>query len=746
MVKSDLFIAFATLCHVAQAGCPYMDNDARDLPASHPAVRRDESTGAPPASTDEFLAKYEIKDTDVYLTNNFGGQIEDQESLSAGERGPTLLEDFTFREKITHFDHERVPERAVHARGAGAHGVFTSYGDWANITGASFLKAPGKETPVFIRFSTVAGSRGSADTVRDVHGFAVRFYTDEGNFDVVGNNVPVFFIQDAIKFPDLIHAVKPRPDNEIPQAATGHDSAWDFFSQQPSSLHTLFWAMSGHGTIRSYRHTDGWGVHTFRFVTDEGKTKLVKFRFRTQQGKASLLWEEAQITAGKNADAHRQDLFESIEKGYFPEWVFEAQIMEEEDQLRFGFDLLDPTKIVPEDIVPFTPLGKLTLNRNPRNYFAETEQIMYQVGHVVRGIDLTEDPLLQGRLFSYLDTQLNRHNGPNFEQLPINQPRVPVHTNTRDGAGQMYIPLNVAAYSPNTLNGGSPRQANQTHGRGFFTAPNRSVGGRFTRAVSSTFADVWSQPRLFFNSLLPVEQQFLINAIRFEVAQLTSDVVKNNVLIQLNRVSHDVAVRVAEAINLKAPDADAKYYHSNTTTGVSASGEPLLKIDGLKVGYLTSSSVSGDRAAALKSALGDLNVGLVVVAERLGRGIDQIYQATFAGQFDAVVVDGSANALFAPAGSLAHSNATSPGNRTGSAHSTLYPAGRPLQILQDGYQWGKPVAVVGEGSKAFEAAGIEAGTPGVFEFGNSSDASSIVKQLSKGLYTYKFLDRYPLDQ
>lgn len=271
----------------------------------------------------------------------------------------------------------------MHARGAGAHGVFQSFGDWSNITGASFLNAPEKETPVFIRFSTVAGSRGSADTVRDVHGFAVRFYTDEGNFDIVGNNIPVFFIQDAIKFPDLIHAVKPRPDSEIPQAATAHDSAWDFFSQQPSSMHTLFWAMSGHGTIRSYRHTDGWGVHTFRFVADNGKTKLVKFRFRTLQGKASLLWEEAQVTAGMNADYNRQDLFESIENGQYPEWIFEAQIFEEEDQLRWGFDVLDPTKIVPESEVAFTPLGKLTLNRNPRNYFAETEQVMFQVGHVV---------------------------------------------------------------------------------------------------------------------------------------------------------------------------------------------------------------------------------------------------------------------------------------------------------------------------------------------------------------------------
>ncbi|KAF2711758.1 catalase-domain-containing protein [Pleomassaria siparia CBS 279.74] len=742
MVAIGLVAAFAVSVSVVQGACPYMDNNARDLPSSHPPVRRD-ATG-----TDDFLSKYEIDDTDVYLTSDVGGPISDQNSLSAGERGPTLLEDFIFRQKITHFDHERVPERAVHARGAGAHGVFTSYADWSNITGASFLGATEKETPVFLRFSTVAGSRGSADTVRDVHGFAVRFYTDEGNFDIVGNNIPVFFIQDAILFPDLIHAVKPQPDREIPQAATAHDTAWDFFSQQPSALHTLFWAMSGHGTVRSYRHMDGWGVHTFRLVTEDGSTKLVKFRFRTLQGKASLLWEEAQQAAGKNADFHRQDLFESIDKGLFPEWVFEAQIMEEADQLRFGFDLLDPTKIVPEELVPFTPLGKLTLNRNPRNYFAETEQVMYQPQHIVRGIDFTEDPLLQGRLFSYLDTQINRHGGPNFEQLPINQPRVPWHNNNRDGAGQMFIPLNVAAYSPNTVNNGSPRQANQTEGRGFFTAPNRSTGGKLVRAVSSTFADVWSQPRLFFNSLLPVEQQFVVNAIRFETSQLKSTVVKNNVLIQLNRVSHDIAVRVATALGMTAPDADPTYYTDNTTTGVSVAKDPLLKLDGLKVGYLTSAAAAGNSSAeSLKSALSALNIDLVVVSERLSDSVDQTYSASDAIQFDAIVIGAGTGSLFGAPSSLANSNETSSAptdsNSTASILSTLYPAGRPLQILTDSYRWGKPIGTVGSGSGAFSTAGIEAGTPGVYAAG---DVAALAADLESGLKTFKFLDRFPLDQ
>jgi catalase len=355
---------------------------------------------------------------------------------------------------------------------------------------------------------------------------------------------------------------------------------------------------------------------------------------------------------------------------------------------------------------------------------------------------------MQGRIFSYLDTQLNRHNGPNFEQLPINRPRVPVHSNNRDGAGQMYIPLNVAAYSPNTINAGSPKQANKTQGRGFFTAPNRSSGGRLVRAVSSTFADVWSQPRLFFNSLLPVEQQFVINAMRFETSQLTSEVVKNNVLIQLNRVSHDVAVRVAQALDMTAPEADDTYYHDNKTTGISVFREKLLKIDGLKVGYLTSTSASGETASSIKSALSDLNVKFAVVAERLGKGIDQTYSATFAGQFDAIIVDGNANSLFIPAGSLARSNSTVHvnGSNATKASTTLYPAGRPLQILQDGYQWGKAVAVVGSSHAAFDAAGIEAETPGVYHFEGGNNTKSIVDQIAEGLHTFRFLDRYPLDQ
>lgn len=697
------FLIIACLAAGVSALCPYAANAGDGISTENSQIvpRTDDAN----PETEKFLSQFTLDDSNAYLTSDVGGPIPDQNSLSAGERGPTLLEDFIFRQKITHFDHERVcitlwngsitwltfhsmqvPERAVHARGAGAHGTFVSYADWSNITAASFLSTAGKQTPMFTRFSTVAGSRGSADTARDVHGFATRFYTDEGNFDIVGNNIPVFFIQDAILFPDLIHAVKPSPDSEIPQAATAHDSAWDFFSQQPSALHTLFWAMAGNGIVRSYRHMDGFGVHTFRFVTDDGKTKLIKWHWKSLQGKASLVWEEAQIAAGKNADMHRQDLFDAIVAGRFPEWELGAQIMDEEDQLRFGFDLLDPTKFVPEELVPVTPLGKMTLNLNPKNYFAETEQVMFQPGHIVRGIDFTDDPLLQGRIFSYLDTQLNRNGGPNFEQLPINRPIVPIHNNNRDGAGQMYIHLNTAAYTPNTLNNGSPKQANQTVGNGFFTAPGRTVSGNLVRSVSSTFADVWSQPRLFYNSLLPTEQQFLINAMRFEVSHLTSQTVKNNVIVQLNRVDNDLAKRVAKVVGVADPSPDPRYYNNNSTAFVSIFNETLMKADGLKIGYLTTTTSNhSSQASSLKSSFATSNVDLVVVAETLSNGIDMTYSAADASGFDGIIVGDGTESLF-----------------TGAGLPSTYPAGRPEQIVQSGYRWGKPMGAIGSGKSGWK--------------------------------------------
>ncbi|PQE17116.1 Catalase mono-functional heme-containing protein [Rutstroemia sp. NJR-2017a BBW] len=683
-----------------------------------------------------FLDQFTLNDTSTYFTTDTGTPIQENASLKAGERGPTLLEDFVFRQKIQHFDHERVPERAVHARGAGVHGTFTSYGNWSNITAASFLGAEGKQTPVFVRFSTVAGSRGSADTVRDVHGFATRFYTDEGNFDIVGNNIPVFFIQDAILFPDLIHAVKPSPANEIPQAATAHDSAWDFFSQQPSTLHTLLWAMSPHGTPRSYRHMDGFGVHTFRLVTDSGSSKLIKWHWKSKQGRASLLWEEAQELAGKNADFHRKDLWDAVEKGYAPEWELGVQVVEEEDVLKYGFDLLDPTKFLPEELVPVVKLGVMRLDVNPRNYFAETEQVMFQPAHLVRGVDFTDDPLLQGRLFSYLDTQLNRHNGPNFEQLPINRPHVPIHNNNRDGAAQNFIPLNTAAYSPNTLNSGSPKQATQSEGRGFFTTPGRSVSGKLVRGISSTFNDHWSQPRLFYNSLFPVEQQFLINAMRFELAQLTSQIVKQNVLIQLNRISHSLAVRVSDVLGLSAPEPDSTYYHDNSTAFVSVFRDSLPSIQGLSVGVLASagSNVSLAQAAAIVKGFESSGAGVnvQVIAEKLVPGVDTTYSAADAALFDSLIAVEGTEGLF-----------TSNSSISGKVKSTLYPEGRPARILVDGYRFGKPVGFLAGGREVMSMVGLRADEEGVY---NGTDVEALVASIEEGLKKFKFLGRFALDE
>ncbi|KAI9166784.1 catalase B precursor [Paramyrothecium foliicola] len=713
MVRSSIVAAFAGIVSVAQAQCPFADPSNLNARAERDGSRHN-------------VEEFEVDDSEGYMTSDVGGPFADQESLTAGERGPTLLEDFIFRQKITHFDHERVPERAVHARGAGAYGTFTSYGDFSNITAASFLKAKGKETTAFVRFSTVAGSRGSADTVRDVHGFATRLYTDEGNFDIVGNNVPVFFIQDAIQFPDLVHSVKPSPDNEIPQGATAHDSAWDFFSQQTTTLHTLFWAMAGYGIPRSYRHMDGFGVHTFRLVTDEGDSKLIKWHWKSKQGRASLVWEEAQKIAGANADFHRQDLWDAIASGNYPEWELNIQIVDEDQALAFGFDVLDPTKIIPVELAPLQPLGVLRLDANPVNYFAETEQIMFQPGHVVRGVDFSDDPLLQGRIFSYLDTQLNRHGGPNFEQLPINRPVVPIHNNNRDGAGQNFIHRNTAPYTPNTLNKGYPRQANQTQGRGFFTAPGRKVSGNLVRQRASTFADHWSQPRLFYNSLTKVEQQFLINAIRFETSHLSTRV-QENVLKQLNRISHDIAVRVGEALGLEAPAADPTYYHDNTTADISIFGEKLPTIATLQVGVIASvkDADSVAQAKAIREALKAEKVTVTIVGEKLADNIDHTYSAAGATAFDGIIVTNGAKALL-----------------EGHKQSTLYPPGRPAQIVNDGYHWGKPVGFLGKQKPKGSVAGVTQG-PGVYF---AKDVASLVEDFKDGLATFKFTNRFPVDE
>src|SRR5512132_2300426 len=434
------------------------------------------------------------------LTTNQGVVIPDNHnSLKAGERGPTLLEDFILREKITHFDHERIPERVVHARGSGAHGYFQVYESMEPYTKAQFLRDPTIQTPVFVRFSTVVGSRGSTDLARDVRGFAVKFYTQEGNFDLVGNNIPVFFIQDAIKFPDLVHAIKPEPHNEIPQAQSAHDTFWDFISLMPESMHMIMWVMSDRAIPRSYRMMEGFGVHTFRFVNDRGQSRFVKFHWKPVLGLHQGVWDEAQKISGKDPDFHRRDLWDAIAGGDFPEWELGVQIVEEKDEHKFDFDLLDATKLIPEELVPVQPIGKLTLDRNPDNFFAETEQVAFHVGHLVPGIDVTEDPLMQGRLFSYLDTQLIRLGGPNFNEIPINRPIAPVHTLQRDGHMRQEINQGRVAYEPNSLGRGCPFQSAMKDG-GFRSAPRAVEGAKVRSARGEKFFDHFTQARMFFIS------------------------------------------------------------------------------------------------------------------------------------------------------------------------------------------------------------------------------------------------------
>ena len=501
----------------------------------------------------EQLAQHTTDASNQPLTTNQGVKISDnQNSLKAGERGPTLLEDFIMREKITHFDHERIPERIVHARGAAAHGYFELTESLKEFTKAKFLTEVGKKTPVFLRFSTVAGSRGSTDLARDVRGFAVKFYTEEGNYDLVGNNIPVFFIQDAIKFPDLIHSVKPEPNNEIPQAASAHDTFWDFISLMPESMHMIMWAMSDRALPRSYRMMEGFGIHTFRFINDEGKSTFVKFHFKPRLGVHSVAWNEAQKISGFDADFHRRDLFEAIESGAFAEWDFGVQLIPEEDEHKFDFDLLDATKLVPEELVPVKIVGKLVLNRNPDNYFAETEQVTFLPSNIVPGIDFSNDPLLQGRLHSYLDTQISRLGGPNFHEIPINQAVSPVHNNQRDSAFRQTINKGRVAYEPNTLGGGCPYQSMWKDGG--FTSFQEKIDGHKIRARSDSFRDHFTQAALFFNSQSDYEQTHIIDAISFELGKVEISAIRERVVYILNQISDKLASGVADNLGIEIPE------------------------------------------------------------------------------------------------------------------------------------------------------------------------------------------------
>jgi catalase len=483
------------------------------------------------------------------LTTNQGvGVANTDDSLKAGKRGPTLMEDFIFREKITHFDHERIPERIVHARGTGAHGYFQVYESLSHLTKAHFLGDPNLITPVFARFSTVAGFRGSPDTVRDVRGFAVKFYTQEGNYDIVGNNMPVFFIQDAIKFPDLIHALKPEPNNEIPQAASAHDTFWDFVASTPETMHNVMWLMSDRAIPQSYRMMEGFGIHTFRFVNAKGEYKFVKFHWKPLLGVHSLVWDEAQKIAGKDPDFNRRDLWENIQNGHPAEYELAVQVLDPADEFKFDFDILDATKLWPEEVIPAQRVGKLTLNQNVTNFFSETEQVAFCPANIVPGIDFTNDPLLQGRLFSYIDTQLSRLGGPNFQQIPINRPLAPVNNNQRDGMHRMTIDAGQTSYSPNTLNSNQPHPAEGDESR--FEHAQEKVDGHIIRERSESFRDHFTQPAMFWRSMADYEQQHIVDAFRFELGKCKNKSVRQNVVDLLVNVDPELARRVAGGLGI----------------------------------------------------------------------------------------------------------------------------------------------------------------------------------------------------
>ena len=650
------------------------------------------------------------------LTSNQGLKIaDDQNSLKASVRGPTLLEDFALREKITHFDHERIPERVVHARGVGAHGVFKVYEDLSDLTTAGFLTDPGRETPVFVRFSTVAGSRGSADTPRDVRGFAVKFYTEEGVFDIVGNNIPVFFIQDAIKFPDLIHAVKPEPNNEIPQAASAHDTFYDFISLTPESAHMLMWVMSDRTLPRSLSMMEGFGIHTFRLINAEGKSRFIKWHWKPVKGVHSLVWDESQKIAGKDADFHRRDLFEAIERGDYPQFELGIQVIEEEDEFRFDFDILDSTKIIPEDLVPVRRIGLMTLNRNPDNYFTETEQVAFCLSHIVPGIDFSNDPLLQGRLFSYLDTQLKRV-GPNFAELPINRPLCPVSNNQRDGQARATINPGRVAYFPNTLNDGCPMQTGPAGG-GFVSYAERIDGAKI-RARSDSFSDHFSQATMFFNSMSDWEQKHIAEAISFELNQVETEYLRDRTMNEIVvNISPDLATMVSaltgiavkaagtpDAPTPSAPDPSGplKPGAKDLTASELSQDRPCDSIKGRKIAVLGGDGVDADQLAAIKARLDTEEALMELIAPRAGLITDSAGKSQKVNRaapnapsvvYDAVIVPGGV-----PAAAL---------------------DGLAIHFVNEAFRHGKPIAAIGGGSALLDAASFPATADGVVTGGQA---------------------------
>lgn len=674
----------------------------------------------------------------VYVTTAQGARLYDTDhSLKAGPRGPVLLQDHHLREKITHFDHERIPERVVHARGAAAHGVFRGYGAAAKISKAAFL-AKDVETPVFVRFSTVLGSRGSADTVRDTRGFATKFYTEEGVFDLVGNNMPVFFIQDAIKFPDIIHAGKPHPDREIPQAQSAHDTFWDFVTLHSEATHHTLWNMSDRGIPRSYRMMEGFGVHTFRLVDAEGATTLVKFHWKPKLGIHSQVWEEAQITGGVDPDFHRRDLADAIEAGAFPQWELGVQTFPDNAEQMFqGIDLLDPTKIVPEEIAPVQPIGLMTLNANPSNFFAETEQVAFHVGNMVPGIDVTNDPLLQGRLFSYVDTQLTRLGGPNFSQLPINRTHAPVNDMLRDGMHQTAVHRGVAPYRPNSLDGGCPFQAGADTGA-FVEVPAEVAASRKVREAAESFDDHFSQPRLFWLSMTPVERDHIIAAYTFELGKCYEQAVKERGLKVLARIDGDLCAQVAAGLGLPAPEADGPLADPDPSPALSQLGQ-VWPVDGRVIGIVADQDADLAGVRTVSAAVRQSGMVPLVIAPTGGvldaDGDPITVQRTFATarsvEFDAILLAGAPGSGDDAVGSR-------DAKAGGGPDSAADP--RVLLLVNEAYRHGKAIGAWNDGEQVVTAAGCAVSTPGVV---TGRDAAQVLEEVTTLLGSHRVWERFP---
>jgi len=686
-----------------------------------------------PTGAETRAARDALGQQGEWLTTSQGVRLyETDHSLKAGERGPTLLQDHHLREKVMHFDHERIPERVVHARGAGAHGSFIGYGNADDVCKAAFLRKD-VETPVFVRFSTVVGSRGSADTVRDTRGFATKFYTEEGTYDLVGNNIPVFFIQDGIKFPDIVHAAKPHPDREIPQAQSAHDTFWDFVSLHTEAQHHTMWNMSDRGIPRSYRTMEGFGVHTFRLSNSDGATTLVKFHWKPKLGVHSITWEEAQMLSGVDPDFHRRDLYDAIEAGAHPQWELGIQTFPDVPEQTFeGIDLLDPTKLVPEELAPVQPLGLLTLDANPTNFFAESEQVAFHAGHLVPGIDVTDDPLLHARLFSYLDTQLTRLGGPNFSQIPINRPHAPVNDMLRDGFMQQGVHSGVAPYRPNSLDGGCPFHAGTDSA--FVEAPVTVPAATKVRDAPASFDDHFSQVRMFWNSMSPVEQEHIINAYTFELAKCYEPVIRERQLQALANIDPGLCAKVAEGLGMPAPPADLKVASADPSPALSQLGQ-TWPLDGRMVAIVVDaegdlSGVNDARTALFAAGI----VPLVVAAHggTVGDGIE--VQRTFGTarsvEFDAVLIAGCP----APSPDALTARDAKSGADTNAA---LDP--RVALLITEAWRHAKAIGAWGTGSDALTATGIDASDLGIVAAENGSD---VVEALLVLMGAHRVWDRF----